>query len=531
MLSLVGGFFGLFAGFSFLSVGEIIKHFIIYPVIRLKARRSTKVQPVTTKKIQKSQNKIKCYLRTFLKMSTIHSFNHIAKSSKNRFEQLVWAVLFVISMSFVCILVREVDLKRRSSEIVMNLEGIPTKVEDIPFPAFTLVENINDDVKRRDSQYFTNRKEGSAKHIVRIKRLVIDDNPTIDKQVFYTLCGKVLSGIVAAFPFNYTSNSEFVDFLRDYTHDEPPWFVYKNAKWNAAVQPPFAEILTGIGMGHTFNLIEKSKLLYEDRISKDFLYTYDTNNSIDYPWKTSADNNKGFNIQFRTNIVFIGCYNHDSFIIHPPNELPISAEVIRIEDWAETEVLITPTIIKTDEGMKSFDVDTRKCYFDDERKLKYFKIYTQKNCELECLAEIIFMKCGCVPFNSIRNSSTKVCNYVTFDICAAFLQGFSDFQEYDYLYEMHGLCRCLPLCNYVTYSYEAFTKEFNAIENISISIRWKDTEYYALIRYEQFKIVDFLSYVGGILGLFAGISALSVVESLYFFTLRLITDLIRYYRQ
>jgi len=80
----------------------------------------------------------------------------------------------------------------------MNFEGIPTKVEDvtfyyyfnfdqlkifllqIPFPAFTLVENINDDVKRRDSQYIKNRKESSSKHIVRVKRLVIDDNPSIE---------------------------------------------------------------------------------------------------------------------------------------------------------------------------------------------------------------------------------------------------------------------------------------------------------------------------------------------------------------
>ena len=57
---------------------------------------------------------------------------------------------------------------------------------------------------------------------------------------------------------------------------------------------------------------------------------------------------------------------------------------------------------------------------------------------------------------------------------------------------------------------------------------WKDAEYYALIRYQHFTIVDFLAYVGGILGLFAGISALSVVEILYFITLRLMTNLWSY---
>ncbi|KAL7036627.1 hypothetical protein ACKWTF_008881 [Chironomus riparius] len=66
------------------------------------------------------------------------------------------------------------------------------------------------------------------------------------------------------------------------------------------------------------------------------------------------------------------------------------------------------------------------------------------------------------------------------------------------------------------------------VQNTTISLLWKDNEYYAQVRYQQFKIVDFLSYVGGILGLFAGISVLSIVEFFYFFTLRLMSDLCRY---
>lgn len=115
---------------------------------------------------------------------------------------------------------------------------------------------------------------------------------------------------------------------------------------------------------------------------------YNTSEIVTYPWKTSAENGKGFEVIFRTNLMLEGCYNHDSFIIHPPNELPISSEIIRIEDWSATEVSITPTIVNTDEDVQAFDVGTRKCYLDNERNLKYFKIYTQKNCELECLSEI-----------------------------------------------------------------------------------------------------------------------------------------------
>jgi amiloride-sensitive sodium channel len=49
-------------------------------------------------------------------------------------------------------------------------------------------------------------------------------------------------------------------------------------------------------------------------------------------------------------------------------------------------VWIVPEIIQADEDLRSFDPDERKCYFEDERKLNYFKVYTQRNCESECLS-------------------------------------------------------------------------------------------------------------------------------------------------
>jgi Amiloride-sensitive sodium channel len=56
---------------------------------------------------------------------------------------------------------------------------------------------------------------------------------------------------------------------------------------------------------------------------------------------------------------------------------------------------------------------------------------------------------------------------------------------------------------------------------------FKDPEFIPLRRFRQFTFVDFLSYVGGLLGLFAGISALSFFEVFYFFIPRAITDVMR----
>ncbi|XP_070509998.1 pickpocket protein 11-like [Chironomus tepperi] len=339
-------------------------------------------------------------------------------------------------------MVQQVYEKLLKSEIYMSLDGMATNVEDIPFPAFTLVPDINE--RTYDMEYIPMIEE-TEKSYTRLKRNVEYD----DDDYFFSV-----------------------------------------------------------------------------KISPDFLYTYDGYNDTSFPWKARSGYNFGLDVTFRMNKLHQGCLNYDSFIIHPSNELPINAQIVRHEDLATSDVFITPEIVKTDDNLKHVDISLRKCYFDDERSLNYFKIYTQRNCEQECLTEIIYINCGCVPFNYIRNSSVTVCVYRRFIDCAIRFEDFSNFSEYDHLYPEQGKCNCLPLCNYVSYTYEVVTRAYQKVQNTTISLMWKDAEYYAQIRYQQFKLVDFLSYVGGILGLFAGISVLSIVEFFYYFTLRLFSNLL-----
>jgi len=51
-------------------------------------------------------------------------------------------------------------------------------------------------------------------------------------------------------------------------------------------------------------------------------------------------------------------------------------------------------------------------------------------------------------------------------------------------------------------------------------MHYKNNVFNHLVRKKQFNELDFLSFVGGILGLFAGFSALSFVELIYWFTIR-----------
>lgn len=61
----------------------------------------------------------------------------------------------------------------------------------------------------------------------------------------------------------------------------------------------------------------------------------------------------------------------------------------------------------------------RQCYFDDERDLRYFKSYSQSNCQTECLANYTMARCGCVKFwmpSESSGLSLIVYKFVVIDI-------------------------------------------------------------------------------------------------------------------
>lgn len=74
-------------------------------------------------------------------------------------------------------------------------------------------------------------------------------------------------------------------------------------------------------------------------------------------------------------------------LLHTPGEIPrVSKQYFRVPLNQEVVVSVKPNMITTSEGLIGYAPDRRQCYFNDERQLKFFKVYTQSNCELECLA-------------------------------------------------------------------------------------------------------------------------------------------------
>lgn len=97
---------------------------------------------------------------------------------------------------------------------------------------------------------------------------------------------------------------------------------------------------------------------------------------------------------------------------------------------------------------------------------------------------------------------------------------------------------CLPECNSIDYSYDVINEKMKPERNdtmydirYSASVYFGSDEFVAYKRFESYGTVGLLSNIGGLLGLFLGLSALSVIETIYFFTLRLFGDLVCKARQ
>ena len=92
-------------------------------------------------------------------------------------------------------------------------------------------------------------------------------------------------------------------------------------------------------------------------------------------------------------------------------------------------------------------------------------------------------------------------------------------------------CSCLPLCNSIKYNVKYYSNIFSESNETTINFKLNTEDIIVYKRYQQFSKFDVVSCVGGLLGLFAGISFLSIFEFFYFITLRFLVNIWRIARK
>lgn len=112
---------------------------------------------------------------------------------------------------------------------------------------------------------------------------------------------------------------------------------------------------------------------------------------------------KDFDVGFRCNPI-LGF----KVLLHNPVDVPQFSEKFFLMPLNhEMLVAIKPNMISTSEGLRDYDPNRRGCYFKGERQLRFFTIYSQKNCEIECVSNFTEGICGCVKFSFPSNKVIK----------------------------------------------------------------------------------------------------------------------------
>lgn len=85
---------------------------------------------------------------------------------------------------------------------------------------------------------------------------------------------------------------------------------------------------------------------------------------------------------------------------HTPHSIPqLTKNYFILPKDSSVVAVVKPQVMTTSREVKKYSPEKRQCYFTEERYLRFYKIYTQDNCKLECLTNHTLDRCGCVNYH------------------------------------------------------------------------------------------------------------------------------------
>ncbi|KAF2889034.1 hypothetical protein ILUMI_17139, partial [Ignelater luminosus] len=249
-------------------------------------------------------------------------------------------------------------------------------------------------------------------------------------------------------------------------------------------------IITNEGLCYSFNLLDRNDLFTENAhiryYEKAFIsHQQQSNWTLEnifnketavecFPFHTTlAGSAGGFYIDLSISADDINYICGDTIqgfkvAVHHSGQIPnLDKGYFRVGLNQDVAVAVKPRAITTSNALRHYKPEKRKCYFEGEKTLKYFKIYDQQNCLMECLTNYTLAYCGCVgyfmPRKWIINQFMKVCElelvYCMEQANANFLTtgGNAKLPETKRNYD----CTCFPSCTSLDFEIEISQSEWN----------------------------------------------------------------------
>ncbi|XP_055382437.1 pickpocket protein 28-like [Condylostylus longicornis] len=487
-------------------------------------------------------------LEEYCDSSTIHGVRYFGETYRPKMERIFWFIIFMVSVIWCAKLTWQVVEKWYNHPVIISFEEKSTSISAIPFPAVTICPNNQ------------HRKEiGNFSFMALIDELFDQEeisNQTLEDleykgygellNTFWTFCSESLyDSLKYKLPNITMIHTPIENILSLYPKFDE---IFEACYWK---ENPLKCIdiwrksITGKGICYTFNHLSYENTLRKETLHDDFLL--DSAESINITWNPedgylSIDSNAtkyprnvlsaGFEVGLTIDLVGLkkdldsycgGVIPGFTMMLSSPDELPNSqGNFVRIPFNQNTLVAIKPNMKSATSSLRNYSPHKRQCYYSDERNLRFFKVYTQKNCELECIANYTLNMCNCVSFYLPRTKNTPVCNVEQKNCLREAMKEMAIKESFD----INNQCDCLAACNTIYYEMEVSQSELVDERNstktdlfASVTLFFKEDQFWTSKRSELYSMTEVVANIGGVLGLFMGISVLSVFELIYFIML------------
>lgn len=489
----------------------------------------------------------------FCDVTPIHGCRHFLGTNKLLIERCWWVLVFVVALYFCIVLNYSIYEKWQRDPIIVSFDQQPSSIFSIPFPAVTICPETKVKVAELNITH--------TFELVRKNQL----NESMDEErvrkllLLLQLCD---SNIYDKHETPLHRDDVLVQLRR---MSIPAFEVFNSCGWKGQTVPClsiFKTSLTEKGFCYTFNSIANNELLRKEELDPRYNLNSERQPS-EWELDLGFHENAGINT-FPRRIISGGNRNSlgatlianksdldylcgDSFqgfkvMLHLPNEFPqLSNQYFRVPLNQELMVTVTPTVTITDERAALYPPEKRRCYYTNERYLRFFKIYNKINCEIECLTNYTLHLCGCVQFWMPHPKAAPVCSlhdspcYQSAAVKLLRMTAKKNAKSNEGI--SWNSCNCLPTCNYVEYRTQVSQAEWNwqsggffnymerrpmgdSVHQSKMVISFRETDFIPLLRSEINSLSEMIANCGGLMGLFMGVSLLSLVELIYYCTMR-----------
>ncbi|GJQ86101.1 hypothetical protein Trydic_g15257 [Trypoxylus dichotomus] len=499
------------------------------------------------------------YLEECTGKASVHGVQFIGDRKRSVLERVIWLGIWITSVVMCSKYVMQTYEKWESSPVFVTIGTGQMPIHDISFPAVTICPEAKTDIELFSYPAMMDLALSEEENLTETQKTQFE--------YMTMICNRTSK------PISMESDYFDIDVLHFLSNVTPSFNeTFISCKFSGEIKDCreiFTPVFTVDGVCYSFNILDHKEMFretvqqFEDfmQAPKSVCFNQPYTNSCKnvYPQRASTSGSEaGLEVELGVlseNLDFkcASAMQGYKVILHDPSELPYqSHNHFRLPLDEAVFVSVIPEVLVTKPELKSYAAGQRKCFFEDEKVLERFRLYSQDNCEIECLVYLLNAGLDCIDFYLPHTNATKnvcgpgVLHFIR--ILEKLLFGFTSntldlnftpemnhikgiIEKFGFLEDVLEHCECLPSCSSVKYSFETsqtdyFWRSFVDSGNFGsyrslLNIHFKHAQYIPLERKEMFGAMDFIAYCGGLLGLFIGFSFISLIEVFYFLTLRI----------